>query len=436
MKRFVFGGLIFIFLPISALAGIDPSRDWQIVDDEPLRELSVCFHRSLSNDWRGWAEEAIDEINQADTGWVFDVVPFTKDRCEVFLIPRDIPERETNGVELEILDVLSGQDELLDGRANGAILTVDTLLDETTEWIAESDDASDTFFDGWSTEENAPTRDPIDALIGQFMRLARVDQSRNYDGDEPDDDLADPKLPGEHYGTLSDSDISRLKESAEAELERDSLSVNYKGIEEGELGPLTVDIPSYTFGFYYGNVELSYQEITEYAPAKQAVPEDYNTLDSAFGIFSDQPLYEPIEVTVPAEEGQALVYFQKRSWDLTPVDIGPNPSTWELVSGAEFDEDKGVFTFSIEEPGYFGLVSLTPQEGKEYMRVSGGKVIGEEQIRRRQLFGDMTKAALEQVPAFLIGLLAGGLIVWVWMKLGTRPKKQPDSDGVSHIDGF
>lgn len=434
MKRFVFGGLIFIFLPISALAGIDTSRDWQIVDDEPLRELSVCFHRSLSDDWRGWAQQAIDEVNTAGTGWTFETVPFTKDRCEVFLIARDIPE-SAGGSELEILDTLSGQDEALDGRANGAILTVDSLLEETVEWIDAADDDSDEFFDGWSTEAGAPTRDPVDVLIGQFMHLARVDENRNYSADRPDDDLADPKLPGEHYGSLSDSDVDRLKESSQAPLERDAVTLDYHSAESVELGPVGISLPSYAFGRYYGDVEFTYQEATN-APARDSVPEDYNSLDSAFELLADKVIYEPIEVTVSAEPEQALVRLEKQPWDLTPVEVGPNPSSWEPVEDAEFDEDSGTITFSINKPGYFGLASLSPQKSREYRRVSGSKIIGEDRIRRRQLIGDVSKAALEQVPAFLIGLLAGGLIVWVWTRLGSRPKKEADRNGVSHIDGF
>lgn len=445
--------LVLIALPNVVGAKVKPEFEWHLVNEQPKRTLHVCFHRSLNEQWQGWAKSAIDEWNKhkEETGWSFEIVPFTRDRCQVFIVLRDINEKTNAGARFDPLDTLEGQDEEDDGRANAAIITIDSNLELTKEWITEEEDVEDGAHDGWSTDRDDGTRDPIDTIMHELSHALRLDHHDDYDPGAPDEDISDPKQPGEHYHELSEKDIAQAKDSSTAEFNVSKEDVGATGARNLELGKATLDVPQYAFGYEYRDYEVVYQEATDIMPDPLAVPEGFSHVFYSFGFFSDGQVQNDITIRLPYEEAMlesvpspletaegfyppglvegsiSVVRFEKRPWDLTPVEISPNPSSWELVDGAALDTEENVVEFVIDEAGYYGLVAQVDPEQPPldpgYSRAVDGKIVHEEGIQRIIFIREFKQSVVSQIPAFAVGFFVGGFIACLWCGGKKRKKK-------------
>lgn len=431
--------LLGVFHPLFAFAAVGPiddSFDWRPEGDEPKRTLNVCFHRNFSEGWRNWAEQAMDIWNEksAETGWTFDSVPFVKERCDIYVIPQDISESEYSGSTIQFVDLLEGEKERLDGRANGAVLTIDSYLEETISWLDVREDVTDGVHDGWSTEAGEGTRDPIDAFLHEFSKAMRIFGDVYRSGDVvPTDSIIYARFPGQHVHAVTEEDVSLATHSATEDFYINSASISYRAVNDVELGPLTIDVGSYEFGTRSSR-NIYYQDVTNFAPSPVALTQSGKEFVTAFGVFSDLALQKPLVVHMPIEDGQELVRFEKHSWDLMPVDVAMDPSVWVAEESAVVED--GIVTFEVSEPGYYALVKEKTLPAYEYRQVLNGDLIGEKQLERRKLFGDATRVLVDLLPAFAVGALAGGLIVWLWMTLGRKSKVESDRDRVADVHGL
>jgi len=379
----------FLVIPSTTFANVKAEWAWHLVDNEPKRVLHVCFHSSMNNQWKGWGRAAMKLWNDAkeQTGWEFEEVPFSRAQCQIFIILADIDESNTGGADIHPLDVLEGQREEADGRVNGAIITIDSHLEDTSDWISEDEDTSDGAHDGWSTNEDDGTRDPIDTIAHELSHTLRLDHHDDYSRLNPDADLSDPKQPGEHYHALSPADITQATAANRAAWVRASKNVGANGGKNLAIGHVYVDIPEYTFGMNYINHVVSVLDTTDMTSVPFNVPEEYSHVFQSLGIFADVSLKKPIRVTLPyneevlalggmqmnniegfsapglLEDTITVVRFEKKAWDLTSVVVKPNPSGWELLdAGSEeqiikLDVENNEITFEITETGYYGLIA-------------------------------------------------------------------------------
>lgn len=450
MKFLAFLALGALILPTFTYANVKPEFEWSLESNRPDRSLRVCFHRSLDSEWQGWVQEAVDKWNAEtdDTGWRFEVVPFVKDSCQVFILLSDISESENAGARFDPLDVMAGQDEQPDGYVNGVVLTLDSNLEETKKWMGIDEDISDTTRDGWSIVDGEGTRDPIDVVMHELGHAMRLDHHDDYDAQNPDGDISDPKQPGEHYHDLSDADIRQAKDANIEGFDIAKGTIATMGEEALQLGRATLDIPKYAFGYWYYDYEISLLEAKDFIPVPLNVPNGYSHVFDAVGFFTSSPLQDAISMTLPYQESDleagktpldtaegffppglqestiAVVRFEKNVWDLTPIEVNENPSTWSIVPDAVVDTEKNTVTFTVDEAGYYGLVATAdnqqPPKVEGYTRVLHGDVLNEDQLNKALFFSDLRDNLLKQLPAFIIGFLAGALIVVIWTRRGRK----------------
>lgn len=432
---------IILFLPTPSLASINAEFDWNLDQQAPKRDLNVCFHRSMNNDWKSWSTQAIDLWNNVSdqTGWSFNVVPFLRGECDIYIIMRDISETDYRGARLDWIDVLSGQDEKPDGLANAAIIIIDANLEITKDWIESEEDKYDLVRDGWSTIEGEGTRDPIDSIAHQLSHIIRLNHDNEYSEEMPNSDILNPKKPGEHYHALFENDIPQAAESASQDFDVENIKILRSYKTTADLDSVNIESDPFSFGYTYSDRFIQYIESSSITPIPLNIPEGYSHVFATYGFYSEFDLEKPLNISLkyndenlePSnlalstaegfytpglfEDSIALVKFNKETWDLTPAVLGPNPSSWEFVEkDIEFDAANNTVSFQLDEFGLYGLVAIADPEKPAmqtgYKRVLGNEVVGEEEIERKNASDKLLESLFTLIPPILVGFLIGFFI--------------------------
>jgi hypothetical protein len=432
MKRYIVAMILAFLVPSIGSASFYSEYDWS----GSKRELNTCLHRSMNEDWKLWSTQAMELWNNVseETGWGFSLSPFLRGECDIYIVLRDISEIDYQGARLDLIDVLSGQEDSPDGYINGAVLVIDANLEITKEWIDEEQDVNDLVHDGWSTDSMEATRDPIDAIahmLGHAMRLSHTD---DYSVNLINADIGNPKNRGEHYHELSESDVSAAKASSQINERLGSeFQITYYKSYTSENVDSTFDTEAYAFSYSAAPHNVLHVNASDIAPLPIHVPEGYSHVFSAHGFYSDselktsalasikyietdlQPSDKPITegfYTPGLLEGSiALVKFNKETWDLTPAVLGPNPSSWELVDHFELDTENNEIIFELTDFGLYGLVAIADVDqlpiSMGYTRVENGELITENELIKKQSNKKMAQTALSIALPVLGGFIIG-----------------------------
>lgn len=455
-KLLIFLLSLAVLTPSSLYAKTSNTLNWSLETDEDST-ISLCTHRNFSEEWKGWINESISILNDQTgvTGLNFEIVPFSTDRCQIFLISRDIDEYQYAGSTVVPFDTVKQTDNAFDGEVNAAVVTLDSYLEKTIEWIANEEDVDDQFHDGWSTNKREGTLDPVDVTIHAIGRALGTLTNDSYKIDQSSQNLFDPRKNGEHIHVLSEQDVEdfiAIRTHVDARTVH-TLDVNGETIEDGAI---SLDIPRYAFGFAYRDYEVTVLDDMQLPPISMEVPSDFAPVFYAFGVYTEENLRldVPVEVAYEDDDLQAgdvpvwdangvyapaldessiqVVRFEKDTWDLTPLHITNNPSAWRIVSGSEVDGEENLVSFSIDEPGIYGLIAKVDESVEtvaldEFYQVVNGSVLTGAQLEKRMFIKNIIGSILRQLPTFIIGFICGGLIVFLFFADKTRKKRNSDS---------
>lgn len=383
----------FVFSSVSAF--VNEGWDWHLVNGQPKRELHYCagnavrytekgrsvdvqaVQQGLPPSWAGWLTEAVDALNNANTGWKLVPSKLSFPPCQILIALADINESIHGG------GVATPVDTNGDGKADLVRITIDETLEDTLENVPEDQDTQDGSRDGWSTIQGENTRDPIGTLMHELTHPMRLDHHPDSkQTDASDSDISDPRQPGDHDTNLSEEDLKELRESAGTqekvgmfEVEPEGQHIEYAGAE--------FDFQASTFEFTPALFDVNvYDGVV--IPDPLALPDDYAYVMGSGTVYirTNQPLQKPVKVSIPYTdeelEGGPGMYvgdlhgyippaldestMQAFRYVMRPFGVETEEiSHWEMVEGGTVDTENNKVTFETTETGIFGIAAKEKQ---------------------------------------------------------------------------
>lgn len=383
-----------------AAAFVNEGWDWHLVNGEPKRTLHYCAGRAvrikqegrsvdvqafapgLPPNWAVWLTEAVNNLNNANTGWRLVPSNATFPPCQVLILLGDISETTHGG------GVSTPRDTNGDGKADLNRIVIDQNLEETLKNVGENQDSQDGDRDGWSTIAGEPTRNPIGALMHELTHAMRLDHHPDSShSDTSDNDISDPRKPGDHDISLSEEDINELRQSAgtqesvgQFELQEGEQEIEYANvmfrIPEGafEFYPAFLDVNVYdgvaipdplainydgdmTFTHILGSGTIYFRTFPQLLkPITISIPYTDEELEGGPGMYiGDLHNYIP-----PALEESTMHAFQyhQRPFFVETEEV----NEWAPVENSQVDTKNNRVTFETQETGIFGIAAVAATE--------------------------------------------------------------------------
>lgn len=456
--------LLIVAFPLQAFAEVNTAFEWKHETETRVakRHLNICFHRGMNSQWREWATAGMNLWNaQADTtGWSFEIVPFTKSRCDVFLMLSDIEERIYGGVLVEWVDTVKGETELVDGRANAAVVTIDSHLEDTVGWLKKKEDIKDGYRDGWSTDEAEGTMDPIDVVAHALSRVMRLDSVSQRQEKLLSSNVKDMPLPGQHLHALSLADIRAASEANKAPFAIESMVLNNTTQQTVTLGELTFDVPRNAFDSRVRSNTLFMTEVPQsLAPVPFSVPLGHSHVVRVMGIYTSAPLAQSVQVSTSydpeilsasaspilgtsgfyapglGEYSLTVMKLERETWDLTPVDVEPNPSKWVELETVTVEREEKNIRFTIDEPGYYALVAkpdpAKPAIESVYSRVYGDKIVPSNRIAFMRAQEALRVLMDDRLAIYAFGIFSGLALFLLYTYVSTKKRAKREKEQAS-----
>ena len=181
--------LAVLALIIPASAHFDDSWDWHNVTDangtsQYKTTVHYCFDASVNDTWKGWINSAIQNWNDAGTGWTLAEGP----PCQVTIKVEDIKFRSGGAY-------VSGYGSAdANGRISNLTMVFDSNLSDQ-KWGGKAPD-------GWGRTGN----NSLDPVVVAGHELGHVLRLKHSGAGVDTGDLEDPVTPGNHNQNLSESD--------------------------------------------------------------------------------------------------------------------------------------------------------------------------------------------------------------------------------------
>lgn len=375
-----------------ALAFVREGWDWHLVNGNPKRTIHYCagvavdfeddgetvdvkkVSQGLPLSWAGWLSEAVDAINNANTGWTLIPSKLSFPPCQILISLADIGEANYGGGVSTPVD-LNG-----DGNIDLTRVTIDKNLEGVLENLPEGQDTTDGTRDGWSTANGEATRDPMGVLMHELLHALRLDHHPDSkQNDASDSDISDPRKPGDHSVSLSDEDLNELRLSSGQEVKVGLFEVE-EGDQKIEYAGVTIEIPSGAYAYYPGFLDINiYDGVL--IPDPLILPDDYAHVFGSGTVYirTDQPLQKPIKVSIPytneeLKGGQGMYVGDLHEY--VPPTIDEKTMTafkyvmrpfgveteetnhWEQIKNASVDIKNNSVTFETTETGIFGIAGM------------------------------------------------------------------------------
>ena len=381
--------LSLILLTKPAGAFVREAWDWHSVSGNPKRTIHYCagvavdfeddgetvdvkkVSQGLPLSWAGWLSEAVDTINNANTGWTLIPSRLSFPPCQILISLADISEANYGGGVSTPVD-LDG-----DGNIDLTRVTIDKNLEGVLENLPESQDTTDGSRDGWSTTNGEATRNPMGVLMHELLHALRLDHhADSKQNDASDNDISDPRQPGDHKVSLSDEDLNELRLSSGQEIKVGLFEVE-EGGQKIEYGGVTIEIPSGAYAFYPGFLDVNiYDGVL--IPDPLILPDEYAHVFGSGTVYirTDQPLQKPIKVYIPYTDeelkgGQGMYVGDLHEYVPPAIDektmaafkyvMRPfgveteETNHWELVGNSQVDSKNNSVVFETSETGIFGI---------------------------------------------------------------------------------
>lgn len=390
------------YVVTSASAFVNTGWDWHLVNGEPKRTIHYCvgvatkvvesgrgvdvqsFTTGLPEEWQGWMDQAVENLNDSNTGWKLEPVAATFPPCQVILTLADISESIHGG------GVTTPVDTNGDGKADIARVTIDISLEDTVSDLPEGQDGENP--DGWNSEGSG-TMDPVAVLMHELMHTLRLDHHPDSKhSDSSDSDISDPRKVGDHSTTLSEEDLNELREASGTQEEIGQVQIeelpyewSYGGVNVF-VAKETFDLALYDWGVWF-DINI-YDGVA--IPDPLAVPSDYSHVIGSGTIYwrTSMPPLKPVKISIsysdeelmggdnlyfgdlhnfvpPAldEESLVIMHYVQRPFGVESEIV----NHWEKVEGSVVDTDAKTVTFESMETGIYAI------SGMERVVVSEGE---------------------------------------------------------------
>lgn len=396
MLRLFISTIVFLFLftistsPVSAF--VNESLDWHLVDGQPKRTIHYCAgvaaryteenrtvdieatKPNLPPEWAAQLTAAADALNAANTGWTLQPSQFQFPPCQIFIVLADISEATHGG------GVTSQIDTNDDGKVDVVRIVIDQNLEETLQDLPGGQDVNDETTDGWSTDPSEQTRDPVGVLMHEIMHGMRLDHhTDSSQDDESDNDISDPRKPGDHNVELSDEDIRELESSFGMTEKVGMFGVEPQG-QLIEFGGAFFDFPEAAFEeSYAARFDVNILDgISIPDPLAILGDGDYQHILGSGTVYirTSQRLAKPVKVSIPYSDRElkggpgmyvgdlhsyvppALDENSMRAFKYIKEPFGveqEGTSHWVLIENSKVDVNKNLVTFETQETGIFGI---------------------------------------------------------------------------------
>ncbi len=401
MKRtasLILSVLLLLSFSYTTFAYVNEGWDWHLVDGQPKRTIHYCAGNALryvekgrtvdvqaltsglSPSFATWLTEAVNNINEANTGWTFTPSALTFPPCQVLIAMADFSEDNHNG------GVSTPVDTNGDGKADLVRIVIDESLENTLENLPEDQDTQDGNRDGWSTvSTDTKTRDPVGVLMHELTHALRLDHHPDSKhSDTTDNDISDPRPIGDHNTTLSEEDLKEMRDSAgtvekvgQLEIQEDTQNVSYANVN--------IEIPENAFEFYPAYIDLNiYDGVAIPDPLAINYHNDWDAFTHILGsgtinLRTDQPLLKPLKVSIPYTDdelkgGDTMYVGDLHGYIPVPIDESTmrafsyqlrsfgveseDPSHWVVVENSQVDTENNKVTFETNETGVFGISGM------------------------------------------------------------------------------
>lgn len=349
-----------------AMAHFDNSWDWHNVTVNGTSQYKTtvhyCFDPSVNDTWKGWIGTAINNWNNAGTGWTFVEGP----PCQLTIKVEDI-KIQSGGAYVSGFGSTD---------ANGRISNLTMVFDSNVTdqlW-------GGTPPDGWGTSGN----NSLDPVVVAGHELGHAIRMRHSGAGVDTGDLEDPVTPGNHNGNASASDESEAHNGTVtrgARIRRGNFNESGGDIKFDKTAIILRE------GSLYMPAEIFIRPLSHMStPDPVNVAAGTDAIIIATHIRSDPPL-EGLEIpatfTISYDADDLAGAYFVGDMQITPLGAVDESSIkafsynqqteqWETIADAVLDTAAKTVTFDATHIGFFGIgASVLDIESSDSLVIAG-----------------------------------------------------------------